>query len=222
MVEIGEWRRSSPSERVAGIILAGGASRRMGANKALLSLNGESLIERTVRCLEQVCGRILLSANDPDSFRHLGVECVPDVYPGQGPMAGIHAALMTSDRPWNMVAACDMPFISPALLGALLGLAEAGQGQGDPAAAGPEAVIPVIQGRIHPLLALYRKETAAGLERRLQEGELRMTDWVEELDALLVPEDQLEALMGCSPRKAVFNMNRPEDYEEACRMDAEN
>lgn len=222
MMEMREWSRSSLSGQVAGIILAGGASRRMGANKALLSLNGESLIERTVRCLEQVCGRILLSVNDPDSFRNLGVECVPDRYPGQGPMAGIHAALTASDRTWNIVAACDMPFISPALLGALLRLAESGHGHGDSASAEQEAVIPVIQGRMHPLLALYRKETAAGLERRLQEGRLRMTDWIEELDALLVPEDQLEVLMGCSPRKAVFNMNRPEDYVEACRMDAEN
>lgn len=193
-----------PPDQVTGIVLAGGASRRMGRNKALLPIEGMSLIERTVQALGKVSGRVILSTNAPDSYPFLGLECVPDLYVGQGPMAGLHAALKSSKSTWNVVAACDMPHIHERFLRGLLDLANK-QHTAD-------AVIPVVDGRMHPLLAAYRKETAEGLEHRLIKGQLRMVEWVQELNAVFVREEQLEAVTGLDPRRILFNMNTPGEY----------
>ncbi|ACX68144.1 formate dehydrogenase family accessory protein FdhD [Paenibacillus sp. Y412MC10] len=192
---------------MTGIALAGGASRRMGRNKALLPMEGMSLIERTVRALDKVSGRVILSTNDPESYQFLGLECVPDLYVGQGPMAGLHAALKSSRSTWNLVAACDMPYIHERFLQGLLDLAN----KQDTA----EAVIPVVEGRMHPLLAAYRRETAESLERRLIRGQLRMVEWVQELNAVFANEKELAEVSGLDPRRILFNMNTPGDYEAA-------
>lgn len=194
-------------DQVTGIVLAGGASRRMGRNKALLPIQGMSLIERTVQALDEVSGRVILSTNTPESYQFLGLECVPDLYAGQGPMAGLHAALKSSQSTWNMVAACDMPHIHERFLRGLLKLANQ--------QLTADAVIPVVEGRVHPLLAAYRKEIVEGLERRLIKGQLRMVEWVQELNAVFVHEEQLEAITGLDPRKILFNMNTPGEYEAA-------
>ncbi|MFB4321738.1 molybdenum cofactor guanylyltransferase [Priestia sp. BR_2] len=196
-----------PSGQVTGIALAGGASRRMGRNKALLPMEGMSLIERTVHALDKVSGRVILSANDPEPYQFLGLECVPDLYVGQGPMAGLHAALKSSRSTWNLVAACDMPYIHERFLQGLLDLAN----KQDTA----EAVIPVVEGRMHPLLAAYRRETAESLERRLIRGQLRMVEWVQELNAVFANEEELAEVTGLDPRRILFNMNTPVDYEAA-------
>ena len=81
-----------------------------------------------------------------------------------------------------------------------------------------DAVIPVVEGRVHPLLAVYRKEIVEGLERRLIKGQLRMVEWVQELNAVFVHEEQLEAITGLDPRKILFNMNTPGEYEAAAGL----
>lgn len=206
---------SLQSDSVTGIVLAGGASRRMGRNKALLPMGGVSLIERTVRALGKVSRRVIISTNEPESFRFLGVECVPDFYAGKGPMAGLHAALRASNSTWNVVAACDMPYIHEQFLHGLLNLVNV-QGTA-------EAVIPVVQGRIHPLLAVYRREVVTSLERKLQAEQLRMVEWVQELQAVYVNEERLEAVTSLDPQKVLFNMNTPDDYEAASgRRDSGN
>ncbi|MGG3504302.1 molybdenum cofactor guanylyltransferase [Paenibacillus lautus] len=194
-------------DQVTGIVLAGGASRRMGRNKALLPMEGMSLIERTVQVLDKVSGRVILSTNVPAAYQFLELECIPDLYVGQGPMAGLHAALKSSQSTWNMVAACDMPYIHERFLRGLLDLANKQYAA--------DAVIPVVEGRMHPLLAAYRKETVEGLEHRLIKGQLRMVEWVQELNAVFVHEEQLEAMTGLDPRRILFNMNTPGEYEAA-------
>ncbi|AYB47665.1 molybdenum cofactor guanylyltransferase [Paenibacillus lautus] len=196
-----------PSGQVTGIVLAGGASRRMGRNKALLPMEGMSLIERTVHALDKVSGRVILSANDPGPYQFLGLECVPDLYVGQGPMAGLHAALKSSRSTWNLVAACDMPYIHERFLQGLLDLAN----MQDTA----DAIIPVVEGRMHPLLAAYRREAAESLERRLIRGQLRMVEWVQELNAVFANEEELAEVTGLDPRRILFNMNTPVDYKAA-------
>ncbi|WP_456288616.1 molybdenum cofactor guanylyltransferase [Paenibacillus sp. AK002] len=196
-----------PSGQVTGIALAGGASRRMGKNKALLPMEGMSLIERTVHALDKVSGRVILSTNDPGPYQFLGLECVPDLYVGQGPMAGLHAALRSSRSTWNLVAACDMPYIHERFLQGLLDLAN----MQDTA----DAIIPVVEGRMHPLLAAYRREVAESLERRLIRGQLRMVEWVQELNAVFANEEELAEVTSLDPRRILFNMNTPVDYEAA-------
>src|SRR5690349_20502843 len=99
------------------IILAGGQSRRMGTNKALLRLapGGPTLIEQVV-ALTAPLGPALLVTNTPADYAFLGLPMVPDARPGSGALGGLYSGLQAAPAPYNLAVACDMPFLQPALL----------------------------------------------------------------------------------------------------------
>ncbi len=102
------------------IILAGGQSRRMGQDKALLRLTpgGPTLIERVIAAARPL-GPILLVTNTPDRYAWLGLPMVPDPQPGQGPLGGLAGGLAAAPAPYNLVLACDLPDLQPAVLAVL-------------------------------------------------------------------------------------------------------
>src|SRR5690349_521379 len=102
------------------IILAGGQSRRMGRNKALLRLTPDrpTLIEEVAATVAPL-GPILLVTNTPDAYAFLDLPMVPDARPGAGALGGLYSGLLATACPFNLVVACDMPFLQPALLRAL-------------------------------------------------------------------------------------------------------
>jgi molybdopterin-guanine dinucleotide biosynthesis protein A len=106
---------------LGGIILAGGQSRRMGQPKALLRLTptGPTLIELALAALHTVAAEVIVVTNTPASYAFLGCRMAADQFPGLGALAGIQAGLAASVHAHNMVVACDMPFLNPALLAAL-------------------------------------------------------------------------------------------------------
>lgn len=99
---------------IAGYVLAGGKSSRMGQDKALLQLGGQTLIELAVAKLQQVCAEVFILSSRPEltAFAPL----VPDLHPGCGPLGGVEAALLHSRYDWNLFLAVDMPFISASFL----------------------------------------------------------------------------------------------------------
>src|SRR5436853_3965715 len=111
---------SPGSPQTGAAILAGGQSKRMGANKALLRLQSSKpmLIESVVGRLEEagLTDGLLLVANSPDDYSFLGLSVVPDEIPGKGPLGGILTALLHSPFERVLVVACDMPYLNPALL----------------------------------------------------------------------------------------------------------
>jgi molybdopterin-guanine dinucleotide biosynthesis protein A len=106
---------------IGGIILAGGQSRRMGQPKALLRLtpDGPTLIELALAAVRSVAADAILVTNAPETYAFLGCRMVADQFPGLGALAGIHAGLAVSAHEHNLIVACDMPFLNPALLAAL-------------------------------------------------------------------------------------------------------
>ena len=104
-------------EDFAIIILAGGQSRRMGQDKALLRLTpgGPTLIERVIAAARPL-GPILLVTNTPDRYAWLGLPLVADPQPGQGPLGGLAGGLAASPAPYNLVLACDLPDLQPTVL----------------------------------------------------------------------------------------------------------
>ncbi len=201
--------------KVTGIIVAGGRSSRMGQDKALLEIQGATMLERTAAALEQVTERVIVVTRDGQGYGTIGLENVPDVYPGMGPLSGIHAGLSASGTEWGIVIACDMPFVQPEVLHVLLAVTEKWaelQGTTEPAL---QAVISSVDGRIHPLLAVYHQSVLPSAEECLRSGRLRLTDW---LDKLNVRYAKVEDLPGVSEdiwHKATFNMNNPQDYQLA-------
>ncbi|MCH1640833.1 molybdenum cofactor guanylyltransferase [Paenibacillus timonensis] len=212
------------------IILAGGRSSRMGTDKALLELGGCTVLERLIRELEPVASRIVIAAGDKAVYDRFGKEVVTDLFPGAGPLAGLHAGLESSATCWSLAVACDTPFANSGLFRALQERAEAAE-EAEARAGGPagelavagaqegfaaaEAILARTEGRAHPLLAAYRRSVLPGLEERLRAGRLKMTAWTETLRTEYIEGETLALASGLPLEWCAFNMNKPEDYEQA-------
>lgn len=94
------------------LILAGGASRRMGFDKQDISIKGKLLREKTISVLSENFDDVLISTRKPEIYTGLNVRTVSDILNIKGPMAGIHAALKVCNSDYLFVIACDMPVIS--------------------------------------------------------------------------------------------------------------
>ncbi|HEX2911440.1 MAG TPA: molybdenum cofactor guanylyltransferase [Chloroflexia bacterium] len=194
------------AEREAGaIILAGGLSRRMGTDKALLRLKpgGPRIIEMVLAAASAVATEVVISTNRPELYSWLDLPLVPDNFPGAGPLAGLEAGLSRSTARYNLLLACDMPFVQPKLLRFLLDLA-----------AQHSAVIPLSrEGRPEPLCGIYSRECLPHIREHLRAGKYKMTGWLEYLPVRYVAADEL---LEYDPALRSFdNLNTPEDLEQA-------
>ncbi len=190
--------------KAGAIILAGGKSSRMGTNKALLKFHEKSNIERMKDELQQVFDDIILVTNNPESYQFLHLKSVTDQYPGSGPLAGIHAGLEASDYEENFIVACDMPFVSAELAGNLV-----------KALKHHDAVVPVSDGREHPLFAAYQKRVARDAVKCIEDGNLRIRHMLAKLDVRYLEDSDLQLYGGSNLERIFFNMNHPEEYEAA-------
>lgn len=147
------------------VILAGGRSRRMRRNKALLEIGGRSIIQTIFVLAQPLVDQVFISANDADSYKFLGLPIIPDIFPGQGPLAGIHAVMMRAHYAKYLVLACDLPNLKVGLLRSAIDSCE-----------DCDAVIPFSSdGRIHPLCGCYRRSCLRAVERNLSLGINRVT-----------------------------------------------
>lgn len=184
---------------VAGVILAGGESSRMGRNKALLEVNGERMIETAYRRMAELFDEVLLVTNTPESYDFIPCRKIADIHPGMGPLGGIHAALSSSVAERAFVIACDMPGLNPRLIRELCGI----EGGGD-------VVIPETPGGLEPLHAVYAKSCLPKMEQMLFAGERRILSFFDLAQVRLVPRGRIAAL---DPEYASFrNINTQEDY----------
>jgi molybdopterin-guanine dinucleotide biosynthesis protein A len=195
-------------DAVAGFILAGGESRRMGTEKARLVLDGQSFVERIGRELSSVTSsikvvgdkvspaEIKLHVNPP-----IDIQAAPDIYPQWGALGGVHAALSACSDSWALVVACDFPFVTRELFARLASLC------GD-----FEAVAPIqLDGIPQPLCSLYRVEPCLRVaERLIKSGERKPITLLQSVRTRWVLFNELSHLKGAD---CFFdNINTPEDY----------
>ena len=198
--------------KAAAIILSGGKSSRMGTNKALLKINDKTNIERIADSLKPHFDDIILVTNDPEQYRFLGLKMVEDHFLDKGPLAGIHAGLAASDYETNFTIACDMPFVSGELARALVNMGR-----------NYDAVVPIINGRLQTLFAVFKKKVTTEIEQCIESGRLPIKHLLEHLNVLYVPEKDLS--LDCSNidlERVFFNMNHPNEYQEAKKWAAED
>ena len=189
-------------EEVTGVVLAGGMSSRFGSNKALSRFDGERLILRLCKRVGAVTDRMSLITNTPEEYAFLNLDSRKDLVPRCGPIGGIYTALRTAETPLCLCVACDMPFIRPALLEYMV--------ERSP---GYDVIVPVQDGREEPLCAVYRNTCVPAIDNRIQAGKYRITGFFDEVRVLRVaPEDA-----GIHDADMFFNINRPEDYDEALK-----
>ncbi len=184
------------------IILAGGKSSRMGSDKALLEAvpGGLRLIEMVLAAVRPVTGSLIISTNQPAGYTWLNLPLVPDNYPGLGPLAGLEAGLATSNASYNLLVACDMPYVKTEALRLLLSEMRPGI----------QAVVPLNQaGRPEPLCAVYSQECLPAIRRHLLSGSLKMTGWLSEVETSFVAADKFRVV---DPDYSSFkNLNTPND-----------
>ena len=188
---------SISASRCDAVILAGGNSRRMGCCKALLKIGGTSVLERTWGQLSDF-DEVLLSANDLSLGDGLPLRCVPDLWPGCGPLAGLHAALSATEKDALFCVPCDLPNFTGQVARLLL-----------------EHIPPEIQavvcrdgtGKVHPLCGIYRRESLPVLEECLREGQYRVMRFLEMLSW------QTFDTAAFLPDNVFLNMNGPEEYQ---------
>jgi molybdopterin-guanine dinucleotide biosynthesis protein A len=190
---------------VAAVLLAGGRSRRMGSDKALLPLEGIPLAQRIADCLHEVTDEVLLSAGDPSAYAFLQLPFVPDLFPDRGPVAGLHAAMLHTRRPWVLLLACDLPRISTAFLRHMIRQAR-----------GFDIVVPVTtDGCPHPVCAVYGRACLPALVRNLQAGDNRLISLLDEPGLQIrrwhVSDDNFS-------EADLFDIDRPQDLEAFLRM----
>jgi molybdopterin-guanine dinucleotide biosynthesis protein A len=181
-----------------GFVLAGGKSSRMGADKVFLEFGGQRLLDRALTAMGAVCDSVTI-VGDPARFRKYG-KVVPDIFPGCGPLAGIHAALVNSAAEMNLMLAVDMPFVSSELLEFLFAAAEK---------TGATITVPRIGNGLQPLCAVYRREFSAAAEEALRAGKYKIDAAFCNLSIRVIEESELAAA-GFSAR-SFFNVNTPQD-----------
>jgi molybdopterin-guanine dinucleotide biosynthesis protein A len=187
------------------VIQAGGESRRMGADKALLPFLGQPLIMRPLSRLAGLADEVLVTSNHPESYRSLGLTPVPDILPGNGALGGLYTALSAARYPFVALVACDMPFANPEIFALELILLQE---------SGVDAVVPRYGGGTEPFHAVYRRESCLPFVRSsLQAGKRRVDSWFSEVNIrYLEPEEMLPY----DPEGLAFlNINTPEELQDA-------
>jgi molybdenum cofactor guanylyltransferase len=197
------------AERVglSAFVLAGGKSSRMGRDKALLEIAGETLIERTVKLAAPVTSTVRM-VGGAKLFESFAFEVIEDGWPGAGPLGGIATALRATETEWNLILACDLPYLTAEWLAYLAARAQN---------SGADAIVPLSERGPEPLCAVYRKRCAFAARGAVEDGRLRVQDFI----AKLREEHQLETVEPAvwnrfdSGGRLFKNMNEPADYEEA-------
>jgi len=184
---------------VAGFVLAGGRSSRMGADKALLPYRNRRLLEYVAEAVRDAVGSAVIVA-PPERYAHLDFPVIPDENPGQGPLGGIITALACSSAEWNLILACDMPGISAGFLRRLLAAAVREHA---------DICLPVSPaGFPEPLCAVYRLRSLPALRAAFEAGVRKVTDAFGGL--------RIASLKEFDPSWFV-NLNTPEDWRAAVK-----
>jgi len=192
----------APSSDVTAFILAGGKSTRMGTDKAFVTLNGRTLLARMLDLARSVAADVRI-VGDPAKFSQVA-PVVEDIFPGCGPLGGIHAALRSSQTELNLIVAVDVPFLSTKFLEFLIAKSRTSRAT---------VTIARTKDGWQPLCAVYRREFGDLAENALQTGRYRIDGLFDPVSTEVIEEDELcqhEFSLGL-----FRNLNTPEQLSGA-------
>ncbi len=194
---------------VTGIVLAGGLSRRLGRDKAVEPIDGEPLISRVIRRLEDLTDEIVVVVNNAARGEQLplsdSTKVAVDIYPDSGSLGGIFTGLSAAKNDWGFVVACDMPFLNSSLIARILTLRHS-----------YDAVVPVLDGFPEPTHAVYSKACLPHIERRLKSNHLRIAAFFSSVRVRSLSEEEVDQF---DPEHlSFFNVNTPDDLARAVAL----
>ena len=197
--------------KATGVILAGGESRRMGRNKALMRLVDETLISRALKRLQSVTDEIIVISNSVDLYNDLGVRVYEDLVPKSGALGGVYTGLTHAVNNTVVCVACDMPLLQPKLMTYLLSVL----GEHD-------AVVPYTREledsnpKLQTLCAVYTRRCNHTIRQMLEGGELRLHALCDRIKVRRVPPGEWREI---DPEGLSFiNVNTREDFEKVKQM----
>ena len=185
-----------------GFVVAGGKSRRMGSDKALLPWEGSTLLDHAIARLRAVCNDVVILSGAETRYTDRGQPVVIDRDPETGALGGLASGLEILEDGRGLFLGVDLPFVPAALLRHLLALAE-----------GWDAVVPASPEGPEPLCAVYARACREPVLRAVHEGRLKMTAFWPDVRVRLVPPEELRVFG--EPSSLFRNLNTPADYERA-------
>ena len=190
-------------EGLTGIILAGGASTRMGSDKAFLPWGNTTMIEHVLNTISPLVDEIIVAVDDALRFKSLGVRVVEDIVPGAHALGGIYSGLQAASFSRCFVCACDMPFLDKRLIRFL---AEQDQSF--------EIVIPMTKQGLEPLHAVYARSVLSVIKKELQRGAWDVKALVSKVHSLIVRQEVISLY---DPEElSSVNINTQEEYAKYC------
>ncbi len=181
-------------------ILAGGQSRRMGQNKALMRLGGIPVLQWEINAVKGLTTDLFLVTNSPKIYAPFNIPAKPDVIPGKAALGGIYTALTCAKHDWVLVLACDMPLLNPAIITFL-----AQQRQK------ADAVIPLVGNHPETLHAFYHKRCLPVIQKRINANELKVIGFFDEVQVYYVNKRALQTI---TPNfDYLTNLNTPAEFQ---------
>ena len=189
-------------------IQAGGASSRMGEDKALKPFLGRPLIQRVVDRLSPIADEMIVTTNRPENYQFLGLRLTPDLKPGRGALGGLYTAIASATHPLVAVVACDMPFASPTLLEAAARLMV--QEEAD-------VVIAKTDEGYEPIHAVYRRATCLpAIESAIDADQWKVIAWFPQVKVRVLTSDERRQF---DPQGLAFwNVNTPDEFLQAEKL----
>jgi molybdopterin-guanine dinucleotide biosynthesis protein A len=196
---------------IRGYVQAGGGSRRFGKDKALVVLNHQTMLVRSTELVRSACGNVkIVSANG--KYENPPAEIVKDGWPGEGPLGGILSALYetattSAEVQWNLMVGCDMPFLTREWLAFLCDRANESKAQ---------VVVAESENGLEPLCACWKAEGLPALQAAFDSGIRKVTEAMKRVPMEVLDEPSWKRFD--TDGRLFWNMNTPEDFEEARRI----
>lgn len=188
--------------KIAGVIVAGGQSRRFGSDKAFSLYKGKPFFQHSLQAVSSFADEVIIVTSRElfSRFEALSnVKVVEDAegFKGCGPLAGIYTAMSEYQAEWYVVLPVDVPLVTGSLVNRLVSKIDERY----------DAIVPVIGGKLQPLLALYRDSVRERIYDQLVSEEYKMGNILKDLSVLYLTEEEI------GEREAFHNINTKQDYE---------
>jgi molybdenum cofactor guanylyltransferase len=186
---------------VSGIILLGGKSSRMGENKALLKINGQSVIERLIRMMDNLFENLFLSVSNFGEYGFFEMQMIKDIFPNHGPLSGIHSGLVHSSTQKNFFISCDLPFIDSTTIEYLMNIQS-----------NAPILLPVVGSIPQYDCGIYDKIIIDHIEKMIStnfENKASLKNLIQIVDTKFIQAESFPFFR----KELFFNMNTLEDYK---------
>jgi len=191
------------NDKIAVLVLAGGKSSRMGRDKALLEIEGKSLLQRACEVAVSLTSEVYVLTSWPDRYRStLTKECqfLVEYNPGSGPLVALTQGLTEIAAEWILLLACDLPLLEAQII-------QNWANQLTTVPTSTLAIVPYQNSRWEPLCGFYHRQSLSSLQTFIESGGSSFQVWLSQIAAIPLPVGEREAVM-------LSNCNTLEEFEQ--------